>query len=534
MRSTAPLKSVLAAALAALPGALGVSSCSADYHARRADHSVQRILPVRAEEVLGDREEQVVRPLPAAVPDEEGGPEGVLVESAEPAARVLSLREALALAVSDNRDYRSRQEDLYVATLGLVGVRHAFSPQLSALVTYAFSDVEDSGETRAGSLALGASQILGTGGTLAVAGTAGHSESSSAEGLFDSDLTVRLAQPLLRGAGYAVSHEPLVQAERNLIYAIRDFELFREDFSIDVATRFYGLVQSKRSIDNQRESTERFTFARRQAEAFFEVGRANELNYLRARREELNSQDALIQAEEDHQLELDRFRIFLGLPEGQPIDVLDESPEFVPVSYDADSAARVALTNRLDVLTSRERLQDSERNLRLAEHGLLPDLGLNLAWTADADPTRGLTDQQLDQDAVSAALTLELPVDRVSERNALRVAQISFEQARRSLDEFEDGVVVGIKSALRELERREQSVAIQRELIRDEEKNLRIAELQFEQGRVDNRDVVEAQQSLTAAKNGLIAEQVSYELARLRLLRDLGILFIDEGGMWRE
>ena len=60
------------------------------------------------------------------------------------------------------------------------------------------------------------------------------------------------------------------------------------------------------------------------------------------------------------------------------------------------------------------------------------------------------------------------------------------------------------------------------------------AEIQFERGDVDNREVVDAEQSLLDARNSLISEQVRYEIARLRLLRNLGILFIGEGGMWQE
>jgi len=46
--------------------------------------------------------------------------------------------------------------------------------------------------------------------------------------------------------------------------------------------------------------------------------------------------------------------------------------------------------------------------------------------------------------------------------------------------------------------------------------------------------VVEANQSLLDAQNSLINEQVNYEIERLQLLRDLGILFIDETGMGKQ
>jgi outer membrane protein TolC len=127
-----------------------------------------------------------------------------------------------------------------------------------------------------------------------------------------------------------------------------------------------------------------------------------------------------------------------------------------------------------------------------------------------------------------------VPLDETDERASVRRAQIGHRQALRSYDQFEQDLVVDIRSTFRELERRKQSLDIQRQLIADQERNVKIAQILFEQGENSNRDVVEAQQSLLEARNALIREQVTYEIARLGLIRDLGILFIDEHGMWTE
>ena len=118
--------------------------------------------------------------------------------------------------------------------------------------------------------------------------------------------------------------------------------------------------------------------------------------------------------------------------------------------------------------------------------------------------------------------------------NAYRAAEIAFTQARRSLDQFEDELEVDVRTAFRDLARIKESIAIQGELIIDQQKNLRKARIEFEQGDAPNRDVVEAQQSLVTAMNSLIQEKVNYVIARLRLLRALGILFVDDNGMWIE
>jgi len=57
-------------------------------------------------------------------------------------------------------------------------------------------------------------------------------------------------QPLWRGAGYKVTMENLTQAERNLLYTLRTFTLFRKRFTVDVATAYYGILQNRDAVRN--------------------------------------------------------------------------------------------------------------------------------------------------------------------------------------------------------------------------------------------------------------------------------------------
>ena len=114
-----------------------------------------------------------------------------------------------------------------------------------------------------------------------------------------------------------------------------------------------------------------FQFGRRQAEALFQVGRTNELDVLRARRSELNSRDDLLAAEEDYELALDRFRIYLGLPAEDAIDVTPEAPAFVPAPSQqvkaAPAAAAVAAAGLSPLAAfAADAQMDSSVNLALA------------------------------------------------------------------------------------------------------------------------------------------------------------------------
>lgn len=515
-----------------------------------ADRDVEEILAQKRRESVDRREQTVVQPArrsatePAGASAADGGDDpgpaaaraGQAAVAAPPPLRVLTLREALEIAVASGRDYVARKESLYLTALGLTGTRYDFGPRLTAALGYTFANSDSSAASHGASATAGLSQRLPWGGEFSLDARQAFADSgaSSSPRSFDAGLAIALTQPLLRGFGSEVANEALTQAERSTLYAIREFELFREDYSIRVASSYYDLVQQKQTVENQRRNMENLAEERRKAEALFQVGRKPELELLRAKRSELTSKNDLIEAEESLRLALDRFRIFLGLESDVRVDVRPEEPKFVAVDFDVQSAVQCALVNRLDLLTRKDQLEDSERGLRITRNGLLPDLNLSAGFGLNADPDPSFANQALDRESFNAGLSLSLPIDRTLDRNAWRSARIAHQQARRDFDQFQDELVVSVQSTFRELERRKQSVEIQKELIVDQEKNLRIAQLLFEQGDNSNRDVVEAQQSLLDAKNSLIREQVSYEIARLGLLRDLGILFIDERGVWKE
>lgn len=506
------------------------AACSTESHERRAELTARRLLAESTRTHLASREADARRPRELPPP---------VAEVASPASNdlareVLDLPAALRLAFDSSRSMQDSRESLEADALALASVRHGFAPQLAMSLAYALAELPGDADANAGTASFDVSQILPTGGRLTLSAASASVAREGDSPAHDSLLSASLVQPLLRGGGYAVTHEPLIQAERTLVYSLREFELFREDFSIDVARRYYDLVNRKQAIENQRRNQESNEFARRQAEALFAVGRANELDVLRARRSELQAKNGLLEAQEGLDLALDSFRIFLGLPPEQPIDVQPEAPPFTPVHYELESALEVARENRLDLLNRREQLEDVERNVRLAADTLRPDLDLVLGTSYATDDSADLLGTDIGRTDTSLALTLGIPLDRVRERNAYRTAKLGLARARRDLTEFEDQLRVSIQSSFRELERRVESLEIQEQLIEDQTKNLRIAELRFERGEIPNRDVVEASQSLLDAENARIDEQVAYEIARLQLLRDLGILFIDETGMWKE
>ncbi|MBL8731904.1 MAG: TolC family protein [Planctomycetes bacterium] len=521
-----------------------LSACGAASYAADADQEVQQLLAVETQRTLGDRAGWVVQPqlAPAAEPapvasaaGQDAVPAAPPVAGAAAPVRQFDLRSALATAVSQNREFLARREGLFRSGLSLALTRFQFGPQFQSALSYLLPLSQGGVGSNQANVSLSASQILPTGGSVAVNGGLGATwpfGPDAADASYGSSAGVTLQQPLLRGAGRDIAYESLTQAERDITYQIRDFENFRESFTIQVTQRFFSLTSQKKTLANEDRNYESAVFDRKKAEALQQVGRNSEQEVFRARRREIEAKDQLINARADYDRALDDFKILLGLPTDVVLDIADEEPPYEPVRFEVGSAVAAALHNRLDLITARQQVEDVERALRISENSLLPDLDLTASFGLTGDADR-VGDAAPDAWSSQVGLSMEVPLQRKSQRNAYRSALISLEQARRNLRLTEDQLELDIRDAVRRLRSLEERVTLQQGQIEQERGAVTVMEIRYEAGQVDNRDLLEARQALIDAQNALIRLKVEHFVARLNLLKDMGIFFVDDRGMWR-
>jgi len=204
-----------------------------------------------------------------------------------------------------------------------------------------------------------------------------------------------------------------------------------------------------------------------------------------------------------------------------------------------DAGIRVAFEQRLDMSIARGRVFDAQRAVTVAANDLR--LSANLTGSAQAGGRRGLGtaglgDARLDPgDGVySAGLAVDVPWSRTAERNAYRDSFIALERALRNVQDLEDQIKSEVRNALRVLVQARESMAIQARSVELAQRRVDSTELFLQAGRAQIRDVLEAQEALVSARDALTSAVVTYRLAELELQRDMGVLEVDEHGLWTE
>ena len=243
----------------------------------------------------------------------------------------LSLRNIVELAQMNSRDYQAQKESLYRAALALTRERYDYSPKFSGNgngsdASFALNR-EDGKTAKSSTIGSGvqADKMLTSGGSILARvandvvitfdGPEGFATDVSSELLFNLVQTVFQRDIRLN---------PLIQAERDLIYAVRDFARFRKEFFGQLGAEYYGLLQNYRSIEI--ESQNYFSLVRtfEQAQAEVRAGVINAPNPVAVDQFEqsmLSGRSSLISNCNRLERGFDSMKLALGLPTETPINL---------------------------------------------------------------------------------------------------------------------------------------------------------------------------------------------------------------------
>lgn len=464
------------------------------------------------------------------------------------AVLTLSLTDALSVAARNDRRYQKLKEEVFFRALDLDYQQYqfetSFSGQLLALLA------GDPGVERAsGQAAAGFQRTLANGTDLAgrlaldvVSLLRDDWRSAAVAG----DLSVTV--PLLRGSGRDIVLEPLTQAERNLIYAIRTFEGYRQSYAVAVASSYYRVLELQQRYRNARESERRLKENSQRAEMMFAAGRMQRIQVDQARTDLLKAGESVIISRKSYGAQLDAFKVAIGLPpeglvepgqaelsrlEDLMAQVAKSSTNAVAAFPDEAEAFRIALQERHDVFVTRGQLEDTARGVKVAADALRADVALSGGFEAGRKRVTG-GDGFEGEEAWTAGVTAGFPWDRRRERNAFRKQLIALEQAKRIVEEQEDTVKLAVRSGLRNLTAARASYENQVESMRVALLRVESNDLYLQSGRSSMRDVLEAESAMLTARNAFCSALIQWWVSDLELRRDMGVLEISEAGMWRQ
>ena len=460
----------------------------------------------------------------------------------------LSLTDALCVAARNNRQYQKLKEAVFTTALDLDYQQYQFETSFSGMLLALLSG--ESGEDKAtGRAAAGFGRKLENGteiaGQLALDVVSLLRDDWRSLGL-TGDLTMTV--PLMRGSGREIVREPLTQAERNLIYAVQGFELYRQSYAVTVASSYYNVLAYKQQLKNALDNERRLTDNSQRAEMLFDAGRMDRIQVDQAYSDLLTAKASVIATRRIYEANLDSFKVTISLPpeaklvlDSQDLDILERrmnhlsqsSRSAVAAFPDEAEACRIALAERLDLFVTRCELEDTTRAVKIATDALRADV--KLTGNLNTQRTRATGTGGYDGDEEwNAGVQADLPWNRRKERNAFKKQLIALEQAKRTLEEKEDSVKQAVRSGFRNLIAAQAAYELQVQSVTVARRRVDSNTLFLQSGRSSMRDVLEAEAALLSARNAWCSALINWRMSDLELRRDMGVLKMSEAGMWRE
>lgn len=243
-------------------------------------------------------------------------------------SKALALEDIIELALLNSREYQTQKETLYRAALRLSLQRFDYDLKFSTTgnrVATDYTHARDGG-IEVNRLRVPSSyqvdKMLATSGTvllrfannlvLTFNGASGFATD------IGSDIVLDIQQTVLQ---IDVQFEPLTQAERDVVYAARDFARFRKTLYTTLATQYYTLIRTYRQVEIDSQNYLTLARAFRQAEQEYRARQVPRFQIDQVEQDVLSGRSRLIGTCNNLEQSLDNLKIRIGLPTETPIDI---------------------------------------------------------------------------------------------------------------------------------------------------------------------------------------------------------------------
>jgi hypothetical protein len=218
-----------------------------------------------------------------------------------------------------------------------------------------------------------------------------------------------------------------------------------------------------------------------------------------------------------------------------------------PVRLDSATALEIARANRLDWMNNRANLVDTWRLIEFNANRLESNVDIFINGDIGTIGDNGAR-FRAENTNLEAGIRFDAPINRRVERNDFRQQLIFYQRARRSMIQYEDGINRGLRSLLRDLQQLEVNLEIQRRAVAiairraDQTREtlnkptppaaLGAGPPQF--GPTAALNLLTALSDLRSSQNNFMSVWLNYYAGRMVLMQSLGIMRIDDRGMWIE
>ena len=400
--------------------------------------------------------------------------------ASEPQEEILILTEkkAVDIALKNNHDILSKEEDIKEANAKLQQAWSQVFPQINVSASY--TRYEDhpfiTYENNKG-FSFSATQLLFSGGRV--------------------ENSINAAENALKAI-----NESKKELENKIVYNTKQafFTVLLAREFVKIRKEILDLAEENLSITKER----------------YNKGEASHYDLLRSKVEVANIKPQLIKAENFLKTSLNFLKVLLGIDPDTKIEIKGEF-EFIPEETDLNREVYLALEKRPELKEIALQEEAVESQVKAAYAGYLPQIYFNFTDFANQKEAFTMGRKSYD-DYWIATVSVKMSVFDGFLTSA-RVKEAKAKKRKLSIlrKKLEDIVKVEVKNAILDLESARSSVESQKENVKRAKEAYQIIKERYENGQASQLDLLDARVALSTAKVNLAQSLYDFMVAKAKL-----------------
>lgn len=422
----------------------------------------------------------------------------------------LTLPDAIALTLANNRDIKNAYLDRIAQRAELAVAENVFTPRLTPRIEGVITGTgNDNISQTTEILQLGANVAIKmpTGAEFEAAWQANaQSRDGSGQGV---SLTFR--QPLLRNAGGVIERADVDMARLQEQINVLGLRLTLSDTITNTIVAYRDVVQAQEQVKIQESALENAKRLLERDQALVEAGRTARVNLIQSEAQVASFEVDLVAARNN----LEQNRLAL-------VNILDIAPETPIIATDRPAVTPPELNPgelREFMFANQPQLQQTQLAQQRAELALLKAED-NRRWNLDLEARYGENRDRRSDLRAGLVVSQELG-DRSRESNFQR-SQVDLQKAQNNRIETQESLEIELENRLQNVQLQYEQVQLAIQARQLAQRDLEIARELYRLGRGDIRDTIESQNRLVQAQNAELNAQIGYLNARSLLDRTIG------------
>ena len=445
---------------------------------------------------------------------------------------VLTLDDALVIALSENIAVKVADKEITRAQYALKGTYASLFPQVDGSGSY-----QRTIKKQVMYMDFDMSSMMGGGGASGEDGeTPAPAPSQDSGKPAGGGIEVGRWNTFSTGVQAAM---PLVNAQlwKSIKISGEDVELAVEkarasrlDMITQVKQAFYAVQLAKEAYKVYEEVYDNAVDNFRQTEMRYNVQKASELDYTRAKTAVANAIPNLYDAENNITMTLWQLKAVMGIDLDMDIDVAGELQDnAVQMFRDIHENEEASLENNSTMKQLEIQAEQLANAIKMQQYASLPTLSLAFAYSVNA-MTNDFNFKEYRWSPYSyVGLSLSIPIFAGGRRlNSVRQSKVQYEELKLQTLNTERQLKIAIRQCLNQMETSMKSYDAAKEAEAAARKAYGIATQSFNLGRSTLTDLNDAQLALTQAQLGVSQAVYSFVLAKASLEQTLGKDFSKE------